>query len=345
MILAPGRVPRKGTHGAGFERYDPKQFDTLPLHIWNAKKRLFSSKVVHLGKAPIEKRWTSKTITPAISRATRRRCLGEGRNMGIRLRANQVVVDVDPRNGGDKTFLTFCADFGLDPSEWPCVITGSGGWHFYLLLPDGAAVQEMVDGYEDGLEFKSLGRQVVAAGSRHPNGRLYRWSREHPDIRDGVPMAPRRLLSTIRRTRGLNSTGAGGQFTVEQLERALSRLDATDFRDEGNWRQLMFACHHATDGDGEYAFVAWSASDPQFAGDSASVISRWRSCSNKALSITYRTLNRILREHDAEDAQVAGSVNFDDFPDDEGGIDAGDDTTFNIGQDQIDDPTWRLDNA
>lgn len=311
MVLSSDHVLDQGRFGAGLERYDTKRFDTLPLHRWNARKRLFSGKVVHLGKAPIDQRWTSKAITPAISRATRRRCLGEGRNMGIRLRGNQVVIDVDPRNGGEDTFSFFCADVGLDSSKWPCVITGSGGWHFYLLLPDGVAVQEMVAGYEEGLEFKSVGRQVVTAGSRHPNGRLYVWSPDHPDIRDGTPMAPRRLLNAIRRTHGRTSSGAGGQYTSEQLEQMLTRLDATEFRDELKWRQLMFACHHATDGGGEYVFVAWSASDPQFAGDSAEVIKRWRSCSNKALSITYRTLNHVLRARGAADIIPAPDVGVD----------------------------------
>ena len=63
----------------------------------------------------------------------------------------------------------------------------------------------------------------------------------------------------------------------------------------------MFACHHATDGDGEAEFVAWSAGDPNFAGDSASVVKRWRSCRDKPNAITGGTLHHILREHGAGD--------------------------------------------
>jgi hypothetical protein len=76
----------------------------------------------------------------------------------------------------------------------------------------------------------------------------------------------------------------------------------------------MFACHHATNGDGEHAFIDWSAGDPQFAGASADVQMRWRSCGSKPNAITYRTLNKILRDHNAADAQVA-DVADDEFPD------------------------------
>ena len=128
----------------------------------------------------------------------RRRCLAELRNMGIRLKPNQLVIDIDPRNGGDEGFEKLCFDIGLDPDQWPCVLTGSGGRHYLLALPEGVSVVEMLDDYP-GVEFKSIGRQVVAAGSRHPNGKLYRWSRKHPDIRKGVPMVPTNLLNAIRR--------------------------------------------------------------------------------------------------------------------------------------------------
>jgi hypothetical protein len=50
-----------------------------------------------------------------------------GYNLGVRLTAVQLVIDVDPRNGGVEGFKTLCRDLGLDPSKWPRVVTGSGG--------------------------------------------------------------------------------------------------------------------------------------------------------------------------------------------------------------------------
>jgi hypothetical protein len=289
-------------------------FSTRPCAGSGCKFGLPSGVVKPLGKAPVDPKWTTIKV---VSRAVRRRCLAELRNMGIRLKPTQLVIDIDPRNGGNRGFQDLCFRIGLNDEEWPCVITGSGGRHYYLLLPDGFSVVEMLDEYP-GVEFKSGGRQVVAAGSKHPNGKFYKWSRKHPDIRKGIPLAPTNLLNTIRRPcRGHNSASEGGQYTPEQLEAMLARLDVLDFQDEPKWRQLMFACHHATNGDGEAEFVAWSAGDPNFAGDSASVVKRWRSCREKTNAITYLTLHYILREHGARDAIPAPdcAYDFDDIED------------------------------
>ena len=129
-------------------------------------------------------------------------------------------------------------------------------------------------------------------------------------------MVPTPLLNVIRRVDRGHSTGAGGVYTPEQLDVMLARLDVIDFQDEHEWRQLMFACHHATGGDGEAEFVAWSAGDPTFAGDSASVVKRWRSCRDKPNAITYLTLHHYLRKHDAADAIPAPVVTEEEFPDD-----------------------------
>ncbi len=318
------RQVTKDRFGAGFERYDSDLFDFLVLHRWNRRKVLFKGAVKPLGKAPIAANWTT---IPIDSKATRRRCIAEGRNMGIRLRPDQLVIDIDPRNGGTAGFSSLCFDIGLDTRTWPKVLTGSGGGHYYLRLPPDFAVTETLDDYP-GVEFKSVGRQVVAAGSRHPNGRLYRWASNSPSPHR-APMPPVTLLNAIRRADiGSNGGGDGGQYSPDQLALALARLDVTEFQDHGDWLRLMFACHHATDGDGEAVFVDWSASDPQFAGHSAIVSKRWRSCRNKARAITYRTLNKILRDHDAADAQVAPDVADDEFP----GIAevSDDDSTFEV---------------
>jgi hypothetical protein len=297
---------------AQLRRYPLKLFDMIPVHPWSRRKRLATGKVVNLGKAPINARWSTMPIN---SRKTIELCLEHGRNVGVRLRADQLVIDVDPRNGGAESVLCLAADLGLDLDEWPRVKTGSGGFHCYMRLPKDFAVQEMVEGYP-GIEMKSVGRQVVAAGSRHPNGKHYRWSKLHPRIEDGLPMAPTPLLNAIRRAERSNSFDInGGEYSVEQFACALSRLNPCAFRDEHDWRVLMFAGHHATAGEGEEVFVDWSASDPQFAGYSSEVIKRWRSSkTSRPGAVTYRTLNYILRKHGAADAIPAPDVG-DDFTD------------------------------
>ena len=96
-----------------------------------------------------------------------------------------VVIDIDVRADGDEGFANLCSDFGLDPTDWPCVRTGSGGRHYFLRKTEGVKVLDTLAHADDnselayrrysGCEFKSRGRQMVAPGSWHPNGKQYEW--------------------------------------------------------------------------------------------------------------------------------------------------------------------------
>ena len=119
-------------------------------------------------------------------------------NVGARLRASDLVVDADPRNyrPSDDALARLRADFGLP--DCPTVETGGGGFHRYMRKPEGAEVVGSLPDYP-GVEFKSLGRQVVAAGSVHPDtGRLYTWDPLDGDP-SNAPDAPDALLAAIRR--------------------------------------------------------------------------------------------------------------------------------------------------
>jgi putative DNA primase/helicase len=84
-----------------------------------------------------------------------------------------LVVDIDPRNGGDESLKRLMADIGDFPPTVTC-LTGGEGLHFYFLPPPGEAkLRPNLDDYP-GIDFKSSG-QVVAPPSVHPNGRPYAW--------------------------------------------------------------------------------------------------------------------------------------------------------------------------
>jgi predicted P-loop ATPase len=86
-----------------------------------------------------------------------------------------------------------------------------------------------------------------------------------------------------------------------------------NFRDETKWRNLMFACHHATAGDGREEFIQWSTDDPMYANDEWRIGRRWDSLhTDKPGAITVGTLNHFLREAGAVNAQVPNEVG-DDF--------------------------------
>ena len=81
-----------------------------------------------------------------------------------------MIIDVDPRNGGEAGFRNVGFKIGIDTDKFPRVVTGSGGFHIYMSKPADVSVRYARVGNYNGVEFKSAGRQVVAAGSIHPNG-------------------------------------------------------------------------------------------------------------------------------------------------------------------------------
>jgi hypothetical protein len=83
-----------------------------------------------------------------------------------------VVVDVDPRNGGNEAWQklyrrpTRCL-----PHTWE-VVTGSGGRHIFFANPTALKCQELTR----GVDIKAAGGYVVGVGSKHISGKSYTWA-------------------------------------------------------------------------------------------------------------------------------------------------------------------------
>lgn len=93
--------------------------------------------------------------------------IATGKTSGI------VVVDIDPRNGGDlSAFWKLCA---LDDHKLGLVTTGGDGSHLYFSYPAGAEIPSRKE-FVQGIDLKSDGGYVVAPPSVHPNGVLYAWA-------------------------------------------------------------------------------------------------------------------------------------------------------------------------
>ena len=276
------------------------------------------------GKSPVDANWTKRAYR-SMDQVDHMR---GGDNVGVRLRASELVVDVDPRNfpedpltgerqtlaSRDNPFRRLCEDAGLDPSAFPTVVTGSGGLHVYMAKPADLSTRDSLPAYE-GVEFKTLGRQVVAAGSVHPlTKRAYEWDVLGPELDAlGPEPAPAALLDLIARPAGATATG-GGEHDQEELAAMLAHLDPEDFRDQDRWFTLMQACHHATAGDGRQEFVDWSTGDPQYADDGGVIGRRWDSLhvGGDGARVTYRTLHKFLRDAGRGDAVPRPSA-ADDF--------------------------------
>jgi hypothetical protein len=102
-------------------------------------------------------------------------------NVAIAVPPAWLVVDVDPRNGGDESLFALEAQHG----ELPATLvarTGSGGMHIVLARPEGVDFRGKL---ARGIDLLGAGRYIVAAPSVHPSGGAYVWTSPR-----GTPIAP-----------------------------------------------------------------------------------------------------------------------------------------------------------
>jgi hypothetical protein len=82
-----------------------------------------------------------------------------------------VVVDVDPRSGGDDALVSLEERFGVLPTTVEC-LTGGGGAHLYFRHPGGAVRSGPLVA---GIDVKADGGLVIAPPSKHLSGARYSW--------------------------------------------------------------------------------------------------------------------------------------------------------------------------
>lgn len=277
-------------------------YQLIPLHghLQTVRSRGSDGKTRQLGKAPRDKRWTTMHYD---NESVLQRASASGWNVGVRLRACDLVLDIDPRSiqGGIPAAKRKLRTLGVRLRDYPAVATGSGGYHLYMWKPAGLAMLDhLPDGWK-GIEFKTVGRQVVAPGSIHPNGTPYRWADTDFDPDDlwlGAPKAPNRLLKAGRRPKVRQRAGSGegqGEHPAGEIATILRHLDAEDFREHDRWLNLMMAVHHASAGAACEEFVEWCEGDPLYAGDGEEIRYRWESLRRHGIGLG--TLYKFMKEH------------------------------------------------
>lgn len=126
-----------------------------------------------IGKHPIYKDWMSGNFPPQPDQWITHGWRG---NIGILVQQSKLlVIDIDPRNGGDDGWERYCADYGAPP---PTLIasTGGGGKHYYFITPDEwrPNLPALNKNLAPGVDFKWNGF-VVAPPSLHRSGQKYQW--------------------------------------------------------------------------------------------------------------------------------------------------------------------------
>jgi hypothetical protein len=233
----------------------------------------------------------------------------------VRLRDDMLVIDVDPRNFpvGANTFEALMRHANVSASNWPIVNTGGGGWHYYLQKPTDVEVVNSLPDFP-GVEFKSVGRQVLAAGSVHPDTRKRYSIEPHPLFEgfQGTMPVPRDLLAMIMRKQSARSIEAGqpararveaGQHTPEEITQLLNGLDVVRYRGQfESWFRVMAAAHAGSNGAAREEFIAWCIGDPEYANDDEKIGGLWDGLdAERANGITIRTLYWELKNAGRQD--------------------------------------------
>lgn len=299
-------------------------YDLIPLHQAHA----IGANGKTVGKRPLQSKWTKNDAPPIASTLT---LMDEGHNVGVKLNVHTLVVDIDPRNFAlegetDKNgaVLAHRPDleleerYGFKLNNYPTVLTGSyfpakdpsTGLHVYMrvALPDGwedgDKLAVHLDGFK-GIDFKSVGGQVVAPGSVHPDfNRYYEWEDDECPPISKILDAPADLVNDLwkKAPGGSNVIAIGEQdMTPDMLQTLLDQLVVEEFRDHEAWLQLMMACHAATQGEGMNEFVAWSTSDEMFAHVGSDIAYRWETFNADAKGgLKYGSLKHIAAKHGIE---------------------------------------------
>jgi hypothetical protein len=157
-------------------------------------------------------------------------------NIGIRAGDGLVVIDVDPRHGGELTFEVLTA--GREFPRTPTVCTGSGGQHYYFTSPNPMP-RTGRDALGSGVDVKANAAGfVVAPPSLHYSGNRYRWlvyDAEPQPLPDHLVPLPRQTRTVDGRESLIPGTRHGRRYALAALRdectRAAARVDGQGRRD------------------------------------------------------------------------------------------------------------------
>jgi hypothetical protein len=197
-----------------------------------------------------------------------------------------LVIDIDARNGGTKSYERLLLAVPQIAGAGLIVKTGSGNGsaHLYFKIDEGLALQSHLAEYP-GIDFKSSG-YVVGPGSLHASGKKYEIAYGSPADIDAAPEA---LIELLRKPERHRAEVNGQQVDVSHADLAdmLKHIDPDC--DHEKWVRCGMAVHHATGGTGFDVWDTWSANGTKYPG-SAELEKRWHSFGKSANPVTLGTL-------------------------------------------------------
>jgi len=105
-----------------------------------------------------------------------------------------VVIDIDPRHGGEASLKALEDEVGPIPSTLEAR-SGGGGRHLYFVHP-GPTIRNRA-GFRPGIDLRGDGGVILAPPSLHPSGRHYTWVSDHGPRQASAAMLPQPLLAAL----------------------------------------------------------------------------------------------------------------------------------------------------
>jgi hypothetical protein len=185
------------------------------------------------GKEPLTKHGVHDATSCEVA-IRQRPTLWSNSNSAIATGGGLLVLDIDPRHGGNDSLIALEAEFGTIPRT--CVVnTGGGGQHIYLSCPKHRKIKTR-HGWRPGLDIQGEGSYVVAPPSIHPSGACYSWATAIPTA--GPALCPKSLLDAL--TDDLTNGDMGQNSSISPI---LSHRDAKPWTADTQKRILAVVNH------------------------------------------------------------------------------------------------------
>jgi len=175
--------------------YIDQGWRVLPVaHVEEGRCSCGKAGCKHPGKHPILAKWPERASLSG-EQAQKWWTARKAANVGIATGKDSglVVLDIDPRHGGNESLAALIAEHGPLPPT-PVCRTGGGGEHYYFAAPS-EPLQSSAGLLGKGLDIRAEGGMVVAPPSDHASGAPYVWSVSPSD--EGPAAVPGWLLSRV----------------------------------------------------------------------------------------------------------------------------------------------------
>ncbi|MEB3150352.1 MAG: DUF5906 domain-containing protein [Sphaerospermopsis sp.] len=229
-------------------------------------------------------------------------------NIGWAISQQHLVVDVDPLNGGTDSFIKLSQVACLGDIE-PCVITPSGGYHYYLKIPNefaGIKLHKNLVDYK-GIDFLTEGSYCLIAGcylNSNKREGYYQFNDPLEDILEyDVSPTLINLLSYKNEDETNDSfydmvSGDRYDWSESRILKMLGKLDPS--MNYNDWLLVGMGLHKWNTLDGLKLWRDWSSQSHKF--DEDVLVKKWESFNNEG-NVSLGSVDFLVKKVEFDDAE------------------------------------------